>query len=285
MPPFRILLLLLLACTALPRAAANELPVLDLKVMTFNLRFASAQPPHAWPDRRPVMKRLLEKEAPDVIGTQEGLYGQLNDLATDLPGYAWIGLGRDGGSRGEFMAIFYRRDRFEAVAFDHFWLSDTPAAIGSKTWGNHYARMVTWVRLRERASGREFEVWNTHFDHQVEEARRKSADLLQTRLAAAEPKLPLLLLGDFNCAAGASEAYTQLTHAAGLADTWTAARARRNEGLNTFHGYEPPKRDGERIDWILARGAREVTEAAILDYAEHGRTPSDHFPVTATVRF
>lgn len=285
MPSLRLLLTFFLAGTALLRATAADLPALDLKVMTFNLRFASAQPPHAWPDRRPVMQRLLEKEAPDVIGTQEGLYGQLNDLAADLPAYAWIGLGRDGGSRGEFMAIFYRRDRFEAVAFDHFWLSDTPAEIGSKTWGNHFARMVTWVRLRERATGREFEVWNTHFDHQVEEARRKSADLLQKRIATVAPALPVLLLGDFNCAAGASEAYAQLTRAAGLADTWTAASTRLNEGLNTFHGYAPPKRDGERIDWILARGAREVTSAAILDYAERGQTPSDHFPVAATVRF
>lgn len=285
MSPIRLLLLAALACTALSCGAANDLPALDLKVMTFNLRFASAQPPHAWPDRRPVMKRLLEKETPDVIGTQEGLFDQLNDLAADLPAYAWIGLGRDGGSRGEFMAIFYRRDRFEAVAFDHFWLSDTPELIGSKTWGNHYARMVTWVRLRERATGREFEVWNTHFDHQVEEARRKSADLLQKRIATVAPALPVLLLGDFNCAAGASEPYAQLTGAAGLADTWSAASTRLNEGLNTFHGYAPPKRDGERIDWILARGAREVKRAAILDYAEHDQTPSDHFPVTATVRF
>lgn len=280
-------LLLPLALLLLPAAFATgtDSPPLELRVMSFNLRYASPTPPHAWPDRRPVMRRLIEREAPDVIGTQEGLYAQLRDLAADLPAYAWIGLGREGGSRGEFMAIFYRQDRFEPVAFDHFWLSDTPETVGSATWGNRFRRMVTWVRLRERTTGREVEVWNTHFDHEIEAARQKSAALLRTRLGIVEPTRPLVLMGDFNCAAGASAAYTDLTTGAGLTDTWLAAARRTNEGLNTFHGYAPPKREGERIDWILARRPSAVTEAAIVDYTENGQAPSDHFPVTATVRF
>lgn len=260
-------------------------PPLTLRVMTFNLRFASEQPPHAWPARRPVMRHVIERAAPDVIGTQEGLYGQLRDLATDLPAYDWIGLGREGGSRGEFTAVFFRRDKFEPVAFDHFWLSDTPDVIGSMTWGNRYRRMVTWVRLRERASGRVFEVWNTHLDHEIEAAREKAAALITERLARVDPQIPLLLVGDFNCLAGASAPYTVFTKKAGLVDTWLSAAQRTNDGLNTFHGYQPPQRGGERIDWILARTPQAVTEAAILDDAENGQTPSDHFPVTATVRF
>lgn len=260
-------------------------PPLTLRVMTFNLRFANEQPPHAWPERRPVMKRVIERAAPDVIGTQEGIYGQLRDLAADLPDYEWIGLGREGGSRGEFTAVFFRRDKFEPIAFDHFWLSDTPDTIGSMTWGNRYRRMVTWVRLRERASGRVFEFWNTHLDHEIEAAREKAAALIAERIARVDAHVPLLLVGDFNCRAGASAPYTQLTQQAGLIDTWLAATHRTNDGLNTFHGYAPPKHDGERIDWILARAPRAVDDAAILNDAEPGRTPSDHFPVTATVRF
>lgn len=278
-------LLLASALVAAGLAAAADTPPLTLRVMTFNLRFASTQPPHAWPERRPVMRHLIERESPDVIGTQEGLYGQLRDLAADLPAYDWIGLGREGGSRGEFMAVFYRKDRFEPVAFDHFWLSDTPDVIGSATWGNRFKRMVTWVRLRERSTGREIEFWNTHFDHEVEAARQKAAALLRTRLAAVAAEVPLVLVGDFNCLAGRSAAYTELTERAGLTDAFLAAVRRTNDGLNTFHGYEPPRRDGERIDWILAHRPAAVPEAAILDYAEDGRTPSDHFPVTATLRF
>lgn len=266
-------------------ASTSDLPPLTVKAMTYNIQVAGTQPPHAWASRRPIMARLLQREAPDVIGTQEGRYEQVRDLAAALPDHDWIGLGREGGSQGEFMAIFYRRDRFEPVAFDHFWLSDTPEVIASATWGNTYRRMVTWVRLRERATGRELEVWNTHFDHEVELARVKSAALIRQRLAAGDPSRPLLLLGDFNCIAGRSTAYTELTAGAGLTDTWSVARQHAQADLNTFNGHRGPQRQGERIDWILARGATAVEKTAILDYAEGGLAPSDHYPVTAQVTF
>lgn len=258
---------------------------LVLRVMTYNLRYASDRPPNAWPDRRPVMQELIRREAPDVIGTQEGLYPQLRELAAGLPDYEWIGLGRAGGSRDEFCAIFYRRDRFEPVAFDHLWLSDTPEVIGSITWGPKYRRMASWVRLRDRGTGREFEVWNTHFDHEVETARQKSAALIRDRLAQVDLAVPLVLVGDFNCLAGRSRAHEILTGEAGLTDTWDAAPSRRNAGLNTFNNFQPPVSAGERIDWILARRPAAVEAAGIVDYAGLSQFPSDHFPVTATVRF
>jgi hypothetical protein len=102
------------------------------------------------------VKACIEQYTPDLMGTQEGLYAQLKDLAADLPAHAWVETGRDGGSRGEFMAVFCRKERFEPLEYDHFWLSDTPDVIGSSTWGNTNRRMVTWVRCRDLASGREF---------------------------------------------------------------------------------------------------------------------------------
>ena len=77
----------LLALTALgPAQAASEtVPPISLTVATFNLRFASDQGPNAWPDRRPVMKACFQQMAADVIGTQEGVYSQLRDIAADLP--------------------------------------------------------------------------------------------------------------------------------------------------------------------------------------------------------
>lgn len=97
---------------------------------------------------------MIKKQAPDLIGTQEGVYAQLKDIATDLPAYEWIGLGRDGGSRGEFMAVFYRKDRFEPLKYDHFWLSDTPSVVASTTWGDTNRRMVTWFRFKDRKDQR-----------------------------------------------------------------------------------------------------------------------------------
>src|SRR6185369_7803437 len=78
----------------------------SLCIMSYNLRFASPIPPNAWQERRPVMRECISRISPDIFGTQEGVYHQLKNIATDLPDYEWIGLGRDGGSHGEFMAIF-----------------------------------------------------------------------------------------------------------------------------------------------------------------------------------
>jgi len=255
----------------------------ELIVATYNLRYASDQKPNAWPDRRPVMKALLDRYQPDVMGTQEGVYHQLKDLAADQPAYDWIGTGRDGGSRGEFMAIYYKRDRFEPLEYDHFWLSDTPEVIASTTWGNTNRRMVTWVRFKDRTTGREFYFWNTHFDHQIQPAREKAATLINERITKVNPALPLLLVGDFNAYARDNRAYDILVKDGGLTDTWYAARERRNEDANSFTGFGPLQREGRRIDWILSRGAMGVRATEIVTFKQGDQRPSDHFPVIAWV--
>jgi endonuclease/exonuclease/phosphatase family metal-dependent hydrolase len=274
---------LLVAWPVAAENATNPAPPW-LTVMTYNLRYASSTPPNAWPQRRPLMRELIQQVAPDVMGTQEGLYGQIKDVAADLPDYEWIGTGRDGGSRGEFMAVFFRKARLEPLAFDHFWLSDTPAVIGSTTWGNSNRRMVTWVKFRDRATGGEFYLFNTHFDHEVQPAREKSAELVRQRVTALDTKLPLLLVGDFNAAAGSNKAYEILTGDNFFMDAWLLAGERRGEGTNTFNGFRPPRRDGVRIDWILTRGEVTVARAETVTFARNGEFPSDHFPVVAQLR-
>ncbi|HOC55807.1 MAG TPA: endonuclease/exonuclease/phosphatase family protein [Verrucomicrobiota bacterium] len=255
-----------------------------LTVMTYNLRFASPTPPNAWPQRRPLVAEVIQKLAPDVLGTQEGLYGQLQDLAADLPAFQWIGVGRDGGSRGEFMAVFYRKTRLEPVAFDHFWLSDTPEVIGSKSWGPKLARMVTWVQFRDRQTGEQFIFVNTHLDHEVQAAREKGAQLIRDRVAAFKPNLPVLLVGDFNAAAGSNKAYLILTGDKFFTDTWMTARQRVNEGVGTMNGFKDIQKNGARIDWILSRGNVAAERTEIVTFSRNGQFPSDHCPVVATLR-
>jgi endonuclease/exonuclease/phosphatase family metal-dependent hydrolase len=256
----------------------------QLKVMTFNLRYASDRPPNAWSDRRPVMAECLRTTAPDLIGTQEGVYQQLKELASDLPAYEWLGLGREGGSRGEFMAIFYRRDRFEPLEYDHFWLSDTPNVIGSSSWGNQVRRMTTWVRFRDRAINREFYFVNTHLDHQVQVSREKSAALIRERIDGLKTTLPVLLVGDFNATAGTNRAYDILVREGGFADLWPTAAERRGPVVKTFHNYRGPEEGDNRIDWILSRGPVRAESAEIITFARNGQYPSDHFPVMVRLR-
>jgi len=279
------LLAIFLAAAPAAAPAAQSAALRDtLSVMTFNIRYAHTQPPDLWPDRLPVMLDVIRRWRPDILGTQEGLYPQLRDLDRGLPEYGWIGLGRDGGSRGEFMAVFYRRDRLEPLEYDHYWLSDTPALPGSHTWGNSLPRMVTWVRFRDRASGRELLYVNTHFDHEVQHSRERAAALIVERLAGTRPDLPVILAGDFNVAAGGNPVYSMLTGAGGFADSWRVVGG--SDTLGTFHGFKgvAAARGTPRIDWILMRGPVTALSSEIITDARNGQLPSDHFPVFARLR-
>jgi len=272
------------------RAAAREKTWGDkgreaLDLMTFNLRYASATGANRWSVRRPCVAAVLREQRPDVVGTQEGLFGQLKDIAADQEEMGWIGLGRDGGSRGEFMAVFYRKDRLEPVEYDHFWLSDTPEVMGSATWGNTNRRMVTWVMFEDRVTGRRFQFWNTHFDHQVEEARRKAAALVAARIGRVSASMPVVLAGDFNALSGASRSYEILTREGGLKDTWHEAATRSEADADSFQGFGELGRKGERIDWILCRGAARVAGAGVVTTRVNGQWPSDHCPVTARLEW
>lgn len=254
-----------------------------LRVMTFNLQVDWDGAPHPWSGRRGPALDTLRRERPQLLGTQEGLHAQVRDLADGLgPGYAWTGQGREGGTRGELMALFYDRRRLDLLAHGDFWLSDTPEVPGSNTWGGGCPRMVTWARFRDLVTGGELRAVNTHFDHLSDQARLRSAQLLAQWLITRPEDVPSLVTGDFNAPAGRGGAYDTLLAGAGLVDAWDAAEE-RGPAYGTFHDHAPPVPDGDRIDWILASRGSRVRSAAVSTASGDGRCPSDHLPVQALV--
>lgn len=255
-----------------------------LCVMSYNLRTANGDKKtvNAWEKRRPLVHELINVLSPDLIGTQEGIISQLNDIAADLPGYAWIGTGRDGGKKGEFMAIFYKKARLEPLETNHFWLSDTPEVVASSTWGNNCKRMVTWVKFRDRQTGKEFYHFNTHFDHQVQAAREKSSELIRSRVQALNTQLPVLLTGDFN-AYPDNKAHDILVKDGFFTDTWFVAKKHEGEGFGTFNGFHEISTGNTRIDWILFHGKVSVADERIMTFSRDGHFPSDHFPLIARI--
>ncbi|MFD8999443.1 endonuclease/exonuclease/phosphatase family protein [Streptomyces sp. NPDC059582] len=264
-----------------PAPVPQPPPVPPLDVMTFNLRVAGTGEPNSWADRRPVMRALLGKAAPHIIGTQEGQLPQLSDIGADLgPHYAW--LGTPGGGREESVAVFYDTRRLAPVEHATFRLSDTPDVPGSDTWGAAYPRLVTRVRFRDLlAAGRQFHVLNTHLDHRSEYARARGAALIAERVTALGRSLPVLLTGDFNAVAHDSTAYDTLL-GAGLVDTWDTARW-NGPAYGTFHAYGALTPDGDRIDWILATPDVTVHQASVDTFWVDGQYPSDHLPVLASL--
>jgi endonuclease/exonuclease/phosphatase family metal-dependent hydrolase len=252
--------------------------------MTFNVRYASSRRPHSWAQRRPAMRDLLTTERPDLISTQEGLAGQLRDIENDLgAGYDRIGLGRNGGNRGEHMAIFFNKARLAPQKSGNFWLSGTPEVPASISWGSGSIRMLTWVLFADLETGRHFYCVSTHLDNHSENARRQAARLIRARLAAFEPA-PIVLAGDFNSPAKpGSQVYHLLVNQAGYRDSWTAA-PRRGPSYATIHNYRPLVPDGEQDDWILTTPGVTTLAALMNTYRRGTQYPSDHLPVQARLR-
>ncbi len=252
-----------------------------LKVMTFNVRYASDEGAQRWAVRRPVMVELIRRAAPDVIGTQELLQRQGDDIVAALPGYRWFGRDRRGGHADEHMGIFYRTDRLTLINQGDFWLSDTPEVVGSQSWGTDLPRLASWAVFETKgAKPHRFLFVDTHLPHRDQdgEARDKAARLILSRLPDLAKGLPLVLAGDMN-ARPDTAAYR--TFAGALTDAWGSAK-RREGPMLTFHDFTgTPDR---RIDYLFLRGFKADT--VTTDTYHRGKVyPSDHFPIEATLRF
>lgn len=250
-----------------------------VEVMTFNVRYANpGDGADAWERRTELVFGVIRSHAPDLVGLQEALAGQMDELRAAFPGYRFLGQGRKGGRRGEYSALMVRDERFEVVESGDFWLSPTPDEVGSRGWDADLPRMCTWAVLRDRTSGDAFLAMNTHFDHRGPEARRESARVILEQ-RARHGGLPLVLTGDLN----ASEESPPLAElrAAGLRDTFRDAHADADV-VGTFNGFRGES-DGAKIDYVLVDDGWSTLSAAIVRDHDDGRYPSDHFPVVAAI--
>lgn len=281
--PLLVLVLALMLATPalLPGNAAAQT---DLRAMTFNIRFATeSDGEHAWSRRKDLAASVIRFHQPDLVGLQEALLAQIEDLVERLPDYAWVGVGRDdGASAGEFSAIMYRADRFTAREWGTFWLSETPEVPGSKSWDAAITRIVTWVLFDDEDTGNSFYHFNTHFDHVGTEARLHSAHLILERLRArAYDTLAVVVTGDFNFEPTA-EPYAVLSDVLLDAREMSGAEPHGPEG--TFSGFVATREPMPRIDYIFVTSGITVERYATLAEHWNGRHASDHLPVVADVR-
>lgn len=255
----------------------------DLSVMSFNIRYGTADDgENHWNHRRDMVAEVFRTRHADIVGVQEALNFQITEITTANPTYAVLGVGRDDGlAKGEFSAILYRADRFAVAESGTFWLSDTPDTVASATWGNRITRVCTWARLIDRASGDAFYIFNTHFDHESQPSRERSARLIAERIAARASPDPVILMGDFNAGETnpAITFFTQSPQGPALLDTYRAIHPDETT-TGTFNAFRG-NTDGERIDAILVTPGITIHDADIDRTSTDGRFPSDHFPVWA----
>jgi endonuclease/exonuclease/phosphatase family metal-dependent hydrolase len=261
-----------------------------LHVMNYNVRLSRitkthpGEPDH-WPDRRPLLIELVNREHPTILGVEEMKFNQISALEEALPRHRMIGFARKGGSDDEYSAIFYDRTRLELLGWNQFWLSDTPQEIGSIGWGSAYPRIVVWARLKDNESGTEFAHINTHFDNKSDPARVKSAEAMIDLFDGGElDGLPAVITGDFNSPAHDSGGYTTLVTEGPTRDVWDEAKEQLTPAWGTWPNYAEPVEGGDRIDWILVTEEWGILEAGINVWrGEGGAWPSDHAPMQALI--
>ncbi|MCC6319288.1 MAG: endonuclease/exonuclease/phosphatase family protein [Gemmatimonadaceae bacterium] len=266
-----------------PRVADAQAPV---RVLTFNIRYGTANDgAHRWPFRRPHVIATIRDHHPHLLGVQEALRAQLDDIESALPGFRELGVGRDDGATGgEYSALLVDTARFVVADHGQFWFSDRPAEPGSMTWGNGYPRVCVWARLVDRATGDTLLVFNQHWDHESQPSRERSAALLLARMAdAGAGRLPALVLGDFNSGESNAAFRALLSdRAVRLRDTFRELAPTAGV-VGTLHAFKGDS-TGEKIDAILATPQWTVLDASIDRRRFGDLWASDHFAVAAVLR-
>lgn len=296
----------LIIATLMPMAAENA----RINVATYNIRQQNGVDNAAgngWERRAPIVAQLIRFHDFDIFGTQEGFKNQLEDIKAALPGYDYIGVGRDDGKEaGEHSAIFYRTDLFDVVDHGDFWLSETPDRPGLG-WDAVCVRICTWGKFRHKPTGKELLFFNLHMDHVGTTARVESAKLIKRKIDELGSELPTFLTGDFNVDQH-SPSYATIIEGGTLTDSHD--RSHFVYELNgTFNNYRTDGYSTSRIDHIFVSPNVDVEKYGVLtdtyrtpeetpdevktSYAPAevkihrytARTPSDHFPVLTTVTF
>jgi endonuclease/exonuclease/phosphatase family metal-dependent hydrolase len=256
----------------------------SLRIMTYNIRYLNTiDSINVWDNRKDKIAGFIKYHQADLIGVQEAVFSQIEDLQEKLPDFSWYGVGRmDGKNDGEFSAIYYRKSRFALMDSGTFWYSEEPYKPGSKSWDAYFPRVASWVKLKDVQTGRTFFHFNTHYDHRGSYAREKSSEVLVKEIATIAAKFPVLVTGDFN-ATESSKPYQIIVNNTGLLDAKYISKTPHYGPDGTSSGFWVKGKLRDKIDYIFVNQPVQVLQHAILTDHQNGRYFSDHLAVIAEV--
>jgi len=253
----------------------------DLKVISYNIRYNNLNDGiNKWDNRKETLFNFLEDEYPDFIGMQEVLKNQLNELESNLKDYSFIGIGReDGKHKGEFSPIFYLEDSYNLIKSSTFWLSETPIKV-SIGWDAALERICTYGYFESKKTKKRFWIFNTHFDHMGEIARKKSVELIMSKIDKLnKEKHPVVLMGDFNLIPISDPIKI-------LSEKFIDSFSINSKNLiGTYNGFMEVYDNSRRIDYIFSKGLDVKSSEHVAVKTPLGGWASDHHPVKVLFNF
>jgi len=229
--------------------------------------------------------KAFGSEGPDILGVQETLQNQADDMQKAMTGYGLSGV--CGKTGCEACRIFYRSDRFTKIDSGTFWLSETPDVQGSVCAGAKYPRIASWVILKDLKNQKSCFVLSTHWDFS-QEPKCYSARLIRDKVKDLADGLPVIVMGDLNTREN-ERAYSILVgneepNGMQLIDTYRSAHPKIGDDEATFHGLRGGA-SGNRIDYIFHNTGFYTDKVTIERNKVLNNYPSDHYPVTATIYY
>jgi len=251
-----------------------------MKLVTFNIRCDYGHDgENNFVYRKPLILKKIAQEQPDVLCFQEVLPHVALWLRESLKDYYVIGCGRSPELQDEQMTVAFRADRFNLLEMETYWLSETPYVPGSRyAEQSNCPRVITQAVLQETGSGKVFRLVNVHLDHVGALARELGLAQILKHIDEAKfcPDAPVVITGDFNTTPDGPElkafdrhpGYTDVTRDVGV----------------TFHGFGKAASPCP-IDYIFLRGGISCDKVEKWTDVENGVFLSDHYPVSAELRF
>lgn len=154
--------------------------------------------------------------------------------------------------------------------------------IGAKGWDAACERIVTWVILKDKQTGKQLAFFNTHFDHIGQIARKESAIMLTEKMSELAKDLPSIITGDFNATPN-SEVIVQITQHQALKDTRLASPIIYGPSW-TFHDFgRTPVEKRTLIDYVFVTPQIHVNKYRVINDRPDTGFLSDHNPVITTL--
>ena len=257
-------ILLLGSCKSQPSAQNGQ----PLEVMTFNVRLdIPSDSVNNWNYRKGDACRMIAYYSPDLLGMQEVLHNQMEDLKRGLPQYTAL----------EYCPIFFRTDRFTLVEYGNFSLSEQPETIGIKGWDASYNRVTTWAILQEKNNGQKFVYFNTHLDNDGKTARKEGVQLILDKIKEIAPDMPAIITGDFNCTPG--EEPLQTLEKGGMENAAKTAAVTYGPSWS-FHDFgRLPVEERVLLDYVFVTKSAKIDRYRVIQDKPENSYLSDHCPI------